>query len=414
MNPIVIIIGGGLAGLTAARQLQELGIDFLLLEGSDRVGGRVRTDVMDGFRLDHGFQVLLSAYPEVQRWLDMKALDLRRFRPGATLLLPSGRKDMLGDPLRDFGSLLPTAFSPSGSFADKLRILRLKKRVSDMSIEDIFKQEERSTQDVLKNEYGFSQKIINRFFHPFFTGIFLENDLSTSRRMFDFVFKMFGEGSAVVPNMGMEQIPKQLAEPIPTDRIVTGAYVTKVSGQQVELTDGSTYSAPHIIVATEAMGLVQELGSVKKAHRSTTHIHYIADKAPLRKKLIALNTRKNRLVNNLCTINRIAPGYAPRGKQLISMTVVGDSSVLPKDLDKAVRNEMRWWFGRRTDTWEHLHTRTVSYALPDQSSVEQNVPDETMLLRPGLYVCGDHLLNGSIDAAMRGGRLVAELVSRKV
>ena len=184
-----IIIGGGLAGLTAARTLQEKGIEFTLLEATDRVGGRVKTDIEDGFRFDRGFQVLLTAYPEAKRWLDYKKLDLRTFTPGAMLLLPSGKTECIGDPLRDPSSLFSTVFSSAGSLGDKFKILSLKNRLASLSIEEIFNQEEKTTMEVLKGDYGFSKKMIDLFFQPFFAGIFLEKELTTSRRMFDFVFK---------------------------------------------------------------------------------------------------------------------------------------------------------------------------------------------------------------------------------
>ena len=305
MKPRVIIIGGGISGLTAARQLHQKGIDFLLLEGSDRIGGRVKTDLIDGFRLDHGFQVLLTAYPEVKRWLDYSSLHLQSFNPGALLLYPDGSKDQLGDPMRDIGSLFPTLFSNAGNLRDKLKIWTLKNRLSGMSLEEIFAQKEVSTLEALSQDYGFSDQIIRHFFQPFFTGIFLESELKTSRRMFDFVFKMFSEADTAVPNLGMEEIPKHLADPLPSESIVTGAKVKKIDGQEVILEDGSTFSAPHIILATEATGLVKEFSEVKSNHQSTTHLHFVAKEAPIKAPIIALNTTPKRLVNNICTINSI-------------------------------------------------------------------------------------------------------------
>lgn len=410
MDATVMIIGGGLAGLTAARQLHEAGIDFLLLEADDRVGGRVKTDVVDGFRLDHGFQVLLTAYPEAQKWLNYEALDLRTFSPGALLLYPDGKQDRLGDPLRSISSLFPTLFSKAGSLKDKLGILQLRKRVLGMSIEAIFQQEEKSTQEVLRQEYGFSQDMIDHFFQPFFAGIFLESELATSRRMFDFVFKMFSQGSAAVPNRGMEEIPKQLADGLPPKRVLTGARVNQINGQEVQLEDGSSLQAPHIILATEATGLVKELTTVNTKYQTTTHLHFSTDQAPFDQPLIALNTKKKRLANNISIINRVAPAYAPKGKELVSISVVGRTNYSALELENAIKKEMEQWFGKAVQDWEHIHTRTVHYALPDQSTVRYEIDAEQLTIRPGLYVCGDHLLNGSTNAAMRVGRLAGEIL----
>jgi len=414
MKPRVIIIGGGISGLTAARQLHQKGIDFLLLEGSDRIGGRVKTDLVDGFRLDHGFQVLLTAYPEAKRWLDYSSLHLQSFNPGALLLYPDGSKDQLGDPMRDIGSLFPTLFSNAGNLRDKLKIWTLKNRLSGMSLEEIFAQKEVSTLEALSQDYGFSDQIIRHFFQPFFTGIFLESELKTSRRMFDFVFKMFSEADTAVPNLGMEEIPKHLADPLPSESILTRAKVKKIDGQEVILEDGSTFSAPHIILATEATGLVKEFSEVKSNHQSTTHLHFVAKEAPIKAPIIALNTTPKRLVNNICTINQVASGYAPEGQHLISISIIDNQEIKNDELNRAVKKELQTWFGKATLDWEHLHTRTIQYALPNQSNVKHSIPGQEFEIRNGLYACGDFQLNGSINASMKAGRESAEWVAGKL
>ncbi len=414
MTPSVIIIGGGLTGLTAARHLQSKGIDFLLLEASDRVGGRVKTDVVDGFRLDYGFQVLLTAYPEAQAQLDYALLQLRHFQPGALLLYPDGKQDRIGDPLRDISSLFPTLFSKAGSLLDKLRILLLNWKLSSLTIEQIFQRTEQATADVLRQEYGFSTKMIDSFFTPFFSGIFLEGELATSRRMFDFVFKMFGSGYAAIPYLGMEEIPKQLASSLPTGSIITGAKVSQVDGQTVKLIDGSSFTAPHILVATEASGLVKELTTVGTQYQSTTHLHFSTPIPPISQALIALNTKRSRVANNICTISQVAAAYAPVGQHLVSISVLGNTKAQEANLEKVVRQELSTWYGKAVEEWKHLHTRQVHYALPDQKKVKHQVDPGQLEIRPGLFVAGDHLLNGSINAAMKSGRKAAEAIINKL
>ena len=400
-----LIIGAGAAGLSAAQYLRRAGYSVTLLEAEHAPGGRVRTTTVDGFRFDRGFQVHLTAYPEAQALLDYDALDLRRFDPGALLLLDGGATTRIGDPLRQVSSLLPTVFSSAGSLFDKLRILRLRGRLAGMSIREIFEQEEAPTETALHRDYGFSQRMIDRFFRPFFAGIFLEKDLRTSRRMFDFIFKMFGEGYATVPNRGVQAISDQLAVGLD---IQYGKRAVEVDGQTVRCADGSTYEAAHLVVATEATGFVRELApQTPTEHVSTLHLHYRAAAPPVERPLIALNSTGRGMVNNVCTISRVAPGYAPDGAHLVSLSVVGGTA-FSVELDQQIRRELALWFGSATSDWELLHHEQIRYALPDQRRVRHEIADAALRVRPGLWRSGDYLLNGSLNAALRSGRLVAE------
>ena len=180
------------------------------------------------------------------------------------------------------------------------------------------------------------------------------------------------------------------------------------------LIDGSSFSAPHIILATEATGLVKGFASVNTRHQSTIHLHYITDKPPMDLPLIALNTLPKRIFNNICTISKIAKGYAPGGQHLVSISIVGQANISTAELIKKVPKELELWFGKETQDWQHFHTRTIHYALPDQSKVQNEISRHQLKIRDGLYACGDFLLNGSINASMRLGRQVAELVSQEV
>src|SRR5271154_20410 len=200
-NPDVIIIGAGLAGLCCARRLNEKGVSFEILEASDGIGGRVRTDRVDGFLFDRGFQVLLEGYPEARRVLDYAALDLKPFDPGA-LIWFAGRLNRFIDPWRKTGEWRAAYDSPVGSFADKMRLARLRRHLGKFSIEKIFSRPERSTIAELK-AFGFSPTMIEHFFEPFFGGILLDRDLHPSSRMFEFVFSILAKSNVCVPANGM-------------------------------------------------------------------------------------------------------------------------------------------------------------------------------------------------------------------
>jgi len=404
-----IIIGAGLAGLTAANYLHQNGQSFLLLEAADQVGGRVRTTDKKGFLLDHGFQVLATAYPEARALLDYKKLDLKPFLPGAMLLQPDGTRDRIGDPLRDWSSLLPTIFAKAGGLGSKLGILKLRNRLKELSLDEIFKQPETTTAKVLEEEYGFDHRMVSRFFKPFYSGIFLEKELATSRRMFDFVFKMFAEGAVAVPNRGMHQIPLQLANNLPEHSIRLSCRVQKVEGGKVYLENGESLQARQVVLATEATSLVRDyMPLVNTARQTTTHVHFTARQAPIQQALIALNTQGSDLVNSITVMSQVAPGYAPSGKALLSISIVGKTGLDAVSLTGKVRGELQHWFGQAVNDWDLLDIRTVDYALPAQRHVQH---DADLSLGEGLYAIGDHLLNGSINAAMRTGRQVAERIS---
>lgn len=232
--------------------------------------------------------------------------------------------------------------------------------------------------------------------------------------MFDYVFKMFSENDTAVPSLGMEEIPKQLAAALPQESLITSARVNKIDGQEVILEDGSTFSAPHIILATQASGLVKEYASINTKYQSTTHLHFVVKDDPIKKPMIALNTSEKRLANNICTISNVAEGYAPNGEHLLSISVVGDTGLKESELPKAIQKELQAWFGKATLDWEHLHTKKVDYALPNQQNVLHQAPENQYTLRDGLYACGDFQANGSINASMMQGRKVAENVGKKL
>ena len=298
-SPDVLIVGGGLAGLCCARALQEKNVSFQILEASDGIGGRVRTDEVDGYLLDRGFQVLLTAYPEAKRVLDYERLELRAFAPGA-ISWYAGRMNKLVDPWRTPGAWKEALKSEFGTFGDKLRIAGLRSRLRKSSIEEIFAGPDRSTKEALESA-RFSEQMIHRFFRPFLGGILLDGELKSSSRMYEFVFKMLSEGDVAVPSRGMGAIPAQLAEKLPAESVRLNAQVEELRENEVKLTSGETLRVPVIVVATEGPSAARLIGIVEQASRSVTCFYYVAEEPPVKEPLLVPEWRWRRAGQQFCS-----------------------------------------------------------------------------------------------------------------
>ena len=337
----VLIIGGGLAGLACARRLADRGVSFQLLEATERVGGRLRTDVVDGFRLDHGFQVLLTAYPAAQQLLDYDRLDLQAFDPGVRIRKDGGFVE-LDDPWRKPSKAASTATSPIGTLADKLRVALLRHRLKSTSTDELLDAVQQPTAYRLRG-LGFSEDFINDFLGPWMSGIFLDLDLQTSSRIFEFVFQMFARGDAAVPANGMQAIPQQLAAGLPESSIHTQSTVAEISGHSVRMTDGSEVSARQIVVATEEPAAARLRGIREvSSWKSVSSLYFACDCAPVASKKLILAGQDSGQIHSLCEMSSIAPSCSPSGKSLISVTVL--QPIDHEQIESSVRHHLSQWF----------------------------------------------------------------------
>lgn len=405
MNKPIVIIGAGLAGLCCALELQEAGREFIIIDAADRPGGRVRTDVVDGFLLDRGFQVLLDSYPEVGRRLDLAKLKLRKFDPGA-LARYKGEFHSVTDPFRRPLAALPTIFTPIGSLVDKFRVGLIRADVLKDAAEKLFDRKEMTTLERLR-EAGFNDSLIERFFRPFLGGIFLERELTTSSRMFDYVFWMFSMGSACLPAEGMEAIPRALAEKLPASSLRTNTKVASVGYGIVTLENGEVIEAAATVIATDAPAAARLLGEPEAPKGvGVTCVYFSVPLAPLTAAVLILNGDGTGPINNICFPTRVASSYGPEGTDLASISVLGtghDSTTLIA----GVKEQLTDWFGSEVEEWKHLATYEIDYALPSQEPPALTPAEREVRVRPGLYVCGDHIDNASIQGAMVSGRRAA-------
>ena len=404
----VVIVGAGVAGLVCALELSRRGVSVQVLEASDAVGGRIRTDVFKGFQLDRGFQVLLTAYPEAQRYLDYNALQLHRFRPGALIRVGNNVHELV-DPRRELSAVLEATFAPIGTLSDKIRVVRLASQLHKKSIEEIFESPESTTSSYLK-EQGFSSEFINRFFRPFFGGIFLERGLETSSRKFEFVFRMFGEGHAAVPAKGMQAIPEQLASGLPADTIRFGAEGASVSENSVQLSTGETISARAVVIAVDPQNVSRLLPQLPTPRTvSTTCFYFAAERPPVDKSMLVLNGDGIGPVNHLAVMSNIAPNYAPPGASLVSVTMLGVPEMGDAELEAIVRTQLMDWFGEQVSKWFLLRRYVVKHALPLQSPIKGGL-NPLGPAEGGVFVAGDHRQGASTNGAMRSGRIAADAV----
>ena len=370
----------------------------------------MRTESVEGFRLDRGFQVLLTAYPQAQLELDYGALDLHPFYDGA-LVRYGGRFHRIGDPFRHPLDAPKTLFSPVGSPVDKLRVARLRRHLTREALPTIMERTERTALEVLEDRWGFSPSMIDRFFRPFFGGVFFDRTLGASSRMFEFLFKMFAEGRTVLPAGGMDRIPKQMRAHLPEHAVRLNAPVEAIDGQAVTLAAGETLEAPSVVVATEAPAADRLVGNVAPVEgRSTVCVYYAAPYSPLDEPLLVLNGDGVGPINNVVVPSDVAPGYAPDDRALVGAVVVGDPPEDDATLERAVREQLIAWFGLEAGGWDHLRTLRIPYALPEQAPPFLSPPERAVRRRPGLYVCGDHRHNGSLNGALASGRAAARAV----
>jgi phytoene dehydrogenase-like protein len=406
----VVVVGAGLAGLACALDLVVAGYEVVLLEASDAPGGRVRTDRVDGYLLDRGFQVILEAYPELARRTDLEALDLQRFYPGA-LVRAEGAFHRMADPGLEMGDALKAIGAPVGSFADKLRVARLRQSMAGGDPER-FLEEEAGTTEAFLRDAGFSDAMLDRFFRPFFGGVLLDPTLQVSARLFRYYFRIFAEGPTAVPAAGMGALPAQLGADLPEGVLRTGARVAAVGPGQVTLEGGGEIRAEAVVVAVEGPEAVRLLGDqvADPGSRPVTCMYFSAPTSPVNEGILVLNGEGPGTgpVNNLAVLSDVAPSYAPAGRSLVSVTLV--DHVARAEAEPAVRRQLTGWYGPQVSEWEVVGHYRIPHAQPLQTPEHMRPPRRPVRLEAGLYVCGDHRENASLNGALAsGGRAAREV-----
>jgi len=412
----VAVVGAGVAGLHCASILIENGFEVLIFDRETEVGGRMKTTNMDGFLLDHGFHVLQTAYPNASRVIDYKALRCKPFQPGA--LVVDSRKGKpkirrMADPWRQPIRGMISAFNGFAGMADLLRIARLRRDVLKGTIDTQFDGDDNTTMEWLHSR-GFSESMIQRFFLPLFSGIFLESDLRTNERMFRFVFRMMSKGKMVLPVDGIGSVPAKMAEQIGEDKFRLGVRIGGIDEGSVRFR-GEAHRFDAVVKAfSESEG--------DGPSRSVWTMHLDAEKAPFRSKHILLNgnlSEPSSLIAHVAVPSNVQSSYAPDGRSLVTVTIVGDRVTAagiqePSSIEAAAREELGQWFGDGTvSTWKTLDVNCVENALPEIGAGIR-LTNQPRQGESGATECGDYLLHGSVEGALLTAEKAAQEIIEKL
>ncbi|OIK28396.1 NAD(P)/FAD-dependent oxidoreductase [Streptomyces malaysiense] len=398
----VVVVGAGVAGLACARDLAAAGLGVTVLEADDAVGGRMRTDRLDGFTVDRGFQVVNPAYPQLRRRLPARFLDPRPFLPGV-LVHTGDRRVLLADPRRRPDTVASLLSGRLARPRDLMALAALGARDALAPARTVKHAPERTTRAALAGA-GFSDSFVEDFFRPFLSGVFLEDSLETSSRVFHLVWRSMLRGDLCLPAFGVRSVPRALAAALPEGTVRLGTPVSGFSDRGVLTAGGGELPARAVVVATGAGAAARMLpGLDVPAHRTVTTYYHVAPRSPLGRPVLLVDTRRR--VLNTCVLSDVAPEYAPRGSALVATSVLGGDTEPARSAAAAALPEM---YGTDTATWDLLATRTVEDALPA-------MPPPWPLTRtcrtgPGRYVCGDHRGTGSVQGALASGARAAREV----
>jgi phytoene dehydrogenase-like protein len=398
----VLVVGAGLAGLSAAVRVHAAGCDVHVLEAAGHAGGRLATDRVDGFVVDRGFQVLNTGYPRAAD-LDLPALDLGWFDRGAIVWI-DGHAHRVVDPRSRPAALPGTLAAPVGSLMEKAALAVFSVRAGYTPVGRLLRRSERTADEALRTA-GVGDEVLERFLRPFLAGVLLEDELTTSSRYLDLLWRSFVRGRIGLPAAGMQSVGEQLAARLGPERVHLGIRVRSVATGSVVTEQGSS-RADAVVVATDPATAARLLPGVEASapRQVTTHFH-VLPQSPWTDPLIVLGQPRGRLVNSV-VLTDAQPAYSPDGRALLA------SSSLVPTAESEVRDEVARAHGVGPGDLEHLTTVTVAGAQPAAlPPLDLRRPVD---LGGGVYVCGDHRDTPSIQGAMASGARAARAVLRSL
>lgn len=377
-----------------------------MLEAASSLGGRVRSEQVEGFTLDRGFQVLFTAYPAVQRQLDLARLDLVHLPPAAVVYTQDQRVT-LGDPLRDPASLGSTLAADVLTFGDKLRVARLAAGLKLGAAHTLLQGPDESARSYLQRQ-GFSEGALRNFFKPFFGGIFLDRTLGTSARLFRYYFRMLMDGAIAVPRQGIGAVTQQLAEGLDVrlDARVHHLEATE-HGMTLHL-EGDTLKAERVIVATDPPSLARLTGVTSNRGAVGSAYLYFASDTQLSAEPRLLLQAEEGLINNALWSSNTNPALAPAGQHLLTVTVLGLPDLSDDALGNAVHAELGRWYARHDlQLLKVIRLPFAQFAqLPGFSTTL--LAHETP--RPNVLIASEATSMSSVQGAMESGEKAAATI----
>ncbi len=424
----IVIVGAGLAGLVCAKELERLGVtDYLLLEAEAEPGGRVRSRVSpEGFVLDRGFQVLLDSYPAVKKHLDIPALEPRYFDSGA-VLQDQGESWTVADPRRHPTRLPASAFGAVFTASDRAKLGLLCAGLLTTRDQSLL-NECASDRDYSTAHFlwlrGFSSKIIERFFRPFFGGVFLDEKLGTSAGLFRYYLKKFATGRALLPAKGIGEVTRQLAGKLSAGKLRLGCRVERLEllgngADAVVTAGGGRIEFDQLLLATEGPAtarLLDRPALAGTAHR-TTVVYFATDHSMYGEKMLVLPAGRGRVVRHFAQLTNVAPEYAPAGQHLITATVLDRRGLDDDDaLSSAAAMEIAAIYPAVADRLNPLAVVDVPYAQHGQSAGFARglaaAPAATYL--GNVWLAGDQTSDCSVQSAMVSGEQAAAFLAGRV